>query len=83
MYYKIKSVDSKRFMAGSLLVHYQFIISESSKDNLINPKTAAEGVNLTPPPCGFFKIVSTKQRVKPGFFVTFKIIIRDIFPEIY
>ena len=29
MYYKIKSIDSKRFMASSLLAHYQFIISES------------------------------------------------------
>ena len=38
------------------------------------------GVNLIPPVV-FSKIVSSKQRVKPRFFVTFKIIIRYIFPE--
>ena len=32
-------------------------------------------------PCSFSKIVSSKQKVKPWFFVTFKIIIRHIFPE--
>ena len=52
----------------------------------LNPKTAEGGggveVNLTPHPhCGFSKIVSSKQKVKPWFFVTFKIIIRHIFPE--
>ena len=30
---------------------------------------------------GFLKIVSSKQKVKPWFFVTFKIIIRHIFPK--
>ena len=32
-------------------------------------------------PCGFLKIVSSKQRMRPWFFVTFKIIIRYIFPK--
>ena len=37
------------------------------------------GVNLTP--CGFFKTVSSTERVKPWFFVTFNIIISHILPE--
>ena len=42
-------------------------------------------VNLTtpppPPPYGFSENVSSKERVKTWFFVTFNIILRDIFPE--
>ena len=38
------------------------------------------GVNLTPR-CGFSKNVSSRERVKPSFFVTFNIIISHIFPE--
>ena len=41
-------------------------------------------VNLTPSPLprfGFSKSVSSKERVKPWFFVTFNIILRHIFPE--
>ena len=41
---------------------------------------AGGGVNLTSP-CGFSKIVSSKKRVTPWFFVTFNIILRHIFPE--
>ena len=33
------------------------------------------------PPCGFLKIVSSKQSAKPWFFMTFKIIIEHIFLE--
>ena len=33
------------------------------------------------PPCGFLKNVSSKESVKPCFFVTFNIIINHIFPE--
>ena len=48
----------------------------------INPKTAGGGgVNLIPTPCGFSKNVSSKEREKPWFFVTFNIILRQIFPE--
>ena len=40
------------------------------------------GVNLTPPPLVVFrKYVSSEERVKPWFFVTFNIILRHIFPE--
>ena len=41
------------------------------------------GVNLTPPlpPGGFSKNVSSKEKVKRWFFVTFNIISRHIFPE--
>ena len=49
-----------------------------------NPKMAGR-VNLPPPPppCGFSKNVSYKERVKPWFFVTCSIILRYIFPEIF
>ena len=33
------------------------------------------------PPCGFSKNVSSKEKVKPCFFVTFNIIISHIFLE--
>ena len=51
----------------------------------LNPKAAGWGVNLTPPPhhCGFLKSASSKEREKPWFFVTFNIILRHIFPEIF
>ena len=39
------------------------------------------GVNLTPAPCSFLKNVSSKERVKPWFIVTFNIIISHSFPE--
>ena len=48
--------------------------------NNFNPKTAGGGSQFDPP-CDFSKIVSSKERVKPLFFVTFNIIIRHIFPE--
>ena len=32
-------------------------------------------------PCGFTKNVSSKERIKPWFFVTSNFIINDIFPE--
>ena len=40
------------------------------------------GLNLPlplPPPCGFLKNVSSKERVEPWFFVTFNIILKHIF----
>ena len=33
------------------------------------------------PPCGFSKNMSSRNRVKPCYFVTFNIILRHIFPE--
>ena len=50
---------------------------------LFNPKAAGgEGGSLWPPnPCGFSKNVSSKDGVKPWFFVTFNIFISHIFPE--
>ena len=50
---------------------------------IVNTKTAGGwvGVNLIPPsphPSGFSKNVSSKDRVKPWFFVTFNIIISQI-----
>lgn len=33
------------------------------------------GDKFEPPPCGFSKNISSKERVKPWFFVTFKLLI--------
>ena len=44
-----------------------------------NPQKSG-GAQLDPL-CGFSKTVSSRERVKPGFFVTFKIIVSPIFPE--
>ena len=46
---------------------------------MYNPKKAAE-VNLTFP-CGFSKIVFSRERVKSCFYGTFNSIISHIFPE--
>ena len=49
-----------------------------------NPKTTKEGWGGGGQfdfPCGFFKNLSSDERVKPCFFVTFNIIISHIFPE--
>ena len=32
-------------------------------------------------PCGFFKNISSVERVESSFFVTFNIILKHIFPE--
>ena len=44
----------------------------------LNPKTAAAGVRVGR---GVSKGVSSKEREKPWFFVTFNIILKQIFPE--
>ena len=46
---------------------------------VLNPKTA--GGSIWPPPCGFSKNVSSKERVKRWFFVAFDIVLKYIFPE--
>ena len=46
----------------------------------LNPKMAG-GVGQYAHPCAFSKYVSSKERVKAWFFVTFNIIISHIFPE--
>ena len=53
-------------------------------DDKINPETAGggrRGCQFDPPACGFSKNVSSKERVKPSFSVTFNIILRHIFLE--
>ena len=50
--------------------------------NLTLKRLGGSQIDPPPPlPCSFSKIVSSKQRLKPWFFVTFKIIIRHVFPE--
>ena len=46
-----------------------------------NPKRLGGGGQIDPLPCGFSKNASSKKMVKPCFFVTFKIILKHIFPE--
>ena len=46
----------------------------------LNPKMAGRG-QTDPPPSSFSKSLSSKERVKPWFFVTFNIITSHIFPE--
>ena len=43
---------------------------------MFNPRRAKGS-----PPCGFFKNSLFRERVKPCFFVTFNLIISQIFPE--
>ena len=40
-----------------------------------------DGGSQITPSCGFSKNISSKERVKPWFFVTFNIILKHIFPE--
>ena len=69
----------------SYITAFWFCYWWQNKTNLIlnttdiNPKTSG-GVNLTLR-YSFPKNVSSKERVKPWFFVTFNIIISCIFPE--
>ena len=39
------------------------------------------GCQFDPPPCGFSKTASSRERVRPWFLVSFNIIISHIFPE--
>ena len=52
----------------------------------LNPKTTGVGqfdppTPSPPPDCAFSKNVSSKERLKPWFVLTFNIIISHIFPE--
>ena len=51
--------------------------------NTLTLKRLGERDQFGPPTCGFSKNVSSKERVKPWFFVTFNIITSHIFPEIF
>ena len=55
-----------------------------------NTKKTGEGVKLPPPlppypprPYGFFKTVFSREGLKPRFFVTVNIIVREVFPETF
>ena len=78
--------SEKLFIRSIMAVHAdrKWIFKVQSTFNLLNTKAAGGGqFDLPAPllPCGFSKNVSSKERVKPCFFVTFNIIIRHIFPE--
>ena len=44
-------------------------------------KWLGRGGGQLDPSLGFLKNVSSKERVKPWFFVTFNILLKHIFPE--
>ena len=48
-------------------------------------KLLGQGGQFAPPPspCGFSKYISSKERAKACFFVTFDTIISHIFPETF
>ena len=57
----------------------QHLHAQSCHNNVFNPKMA--GGQFDPPPCDFSKNVSSEERMKPWFFVTFNIILKHIFTE--
>ena len=57
------------------------VITETNLYLTVKRLRRGGGVQIDPPPCGFSKNVSSKERVKPCFFLTFNIILRHIFPE--
>ena len=57
---------------------HKFFITQGAD---FNPKTAGRGGQFDLPPYGFSKNVSSKEGVKPSFFVTSNIILKHIFPE--
>ena len=61
--------------------HSKRFPNEFNSNNNLNPKTPGVGGNQFDPPCGFSKNVSSKERAKSWFFVTFNIILKHIFPE--
>ena len=60
--------------------HFLYISKENSYLTL--KRLGERGGHLdSPPPCGFLKYLSSKERVKPWYFATFNIIISHIFSE--
>ena len=79
---KCSSFEELLVKDKSVSIHQKNIPALATE--MFNPKTAGGGgggVNLPPPPLCFSKSVSSKEREKPWFFVTFNIILRHIFPE--
>ena len=72
MYYKGKAKQEKR--NETILIFKWFYLT---------PNGWGDWVNFTPPPCGFYKTLFSREVVKPWIFVTLNIIIRHIFPEYY
>ena len=63
---------------GSVLPTSQMLLTSSRLCTLTLKRL---GGGQFDPPCGFSKNVSSKERVKPWFFVTFNIISKHIFLE--
>ena len=73
----IRQIFNEQILAYSMnkFSHFQPKYAKFTKINSLNPKM------VWPSPCGFSKNVSSKERVKPWFFVTFSIIMSHIFPQ--
>ena len=75
----IKSSNKKRFLKNINILKIQGNSKYCKQHGDSNCEDCYILAEKTP--CGFSKIVSSKQRVKPWFFETFKIIIRHILLE--
>ena len=78
----IKAIEQKANSALSLATSNSKVIAENTERILTLKRLGGIGeVKLIPPRCDFSTSVSSKERMKPWFFVTFNNILRDIFPE--
>ena len=64
-------------------IHFRSLFLDFKKRRQCSEVTGGRGVGgqFDPSPLWFSKNVSSKERVKPWFFVTFNIILRHMFPE--
>ena len=84
--YFLKDVDMEKILVFNNISfgvkNYKYFIAYLCNDYKVNPlKTGVcGGVVLPPPPLWFSINESSRERVKPWFFVTFNIIISHNFP---
>ena len=80
----MKTIDCGLFVdAASRFLWKNALLQEQDIPNIahyLNPKMPGGGQG-DPLPCGFSKNVSSKESVKPWFFATFNIILKNIFAE--
>ena len=66
---------------GSVLGRFLYFSGSVNTENKVLSPLNVYGVNLISSFCGFTKNITSNQKVKPWFFVTFDIIIIHIFPD--
>ena len=77
-------MDLKKYILGyrpQIIIISITVPPHSRCNKTISPKTARG--SIWPLPCGFSKNISSKERVKLWFFVTFNIILGHIFRDIF